>query len=118
MEYHGIIVDKSLKNKELIKKLNIIGSRKSSNGWILLKISFPERDLNKMIKIIQENLVSKDWYAHFYRNDELIVIFKDKVFNVTPDKSTWKPVIEHGLSLGIPIEQLDIKPCRFEDETY
>lgn len=119
-EYHGIIVNKSLKDENLVKKLNIIGSKKSdSSNWTLLKISFPEDKLNEMIKFVQENLVSKEkYYAHFYRDNELIVIFKDKVFHVTPDKSTWKPVIEYGLYLNISEEQLDMKPCRVEEETY
>lgn len=119
-EYHGIVIDKSLKDKKLLKKLNVIGSRKSiSNKWLQLKISFPEEKLNEMIKFIQENLVTKEkYYAHFYRGNEVIVIFKDKVFYVSTDKSTWKSVIEYGLSLNIPREQLEMKPVRFEDETY
>jgi hypothetical protein len=120
-EYHGIIIDKSLRNKGLIKKLNVIGSKKSSTGLgrTLLKISFPAEKLEKMIKLIQENLVVKgEYYAHLYKDDELVVIFKDRVFRITPEKSTWKPIIDYGLSMKIPIEQLDMKPCRFQDETY
>ncbi|MGA2574057.1 MAG: hypothetical protein ABSF36_07685 [Candidatus Methanomethylicaceae archaeon] len=118
-EYHGIIIDKSLRNKKLIEKLNVIGSRRSSTGLVLLKISFPAEELGKMIKLIQENLVIKEkYYAHFYRDDELVVIFKDRIFRISPEKSSWKPVIDYGLSLKIPIKQLDMKPCRFEDETY
>ena len=117
--YHGIIIDKSLGNTELIKKLNVIGSRRSSTGLAFLKISFPAEELENMIKLIQENLVVKEnFYAHFYRDDELIVIFKDRIFRITPEKSSWKPVIDYGLSLKIPTKQLDMKPCRFEDETY
>jgi len=119
-EYHGIVIDKSLKDKKIIKKLNVIGSKKStSNKLLQLKISFPEEKLNEMIKFIQENLVTKEkYYAHFYKGNEVIVIFKDKVFYVSTDKSTWKPIIHYGLSLKIPREQLDMKPCRIEDETY
>ena len=119
IEYHGIIIDKSLRNRKLIEQLNVIGSRRSSAGLTLLKISFPVEELEKTIKLIQESLVVKEkYYAHLYRDNELIVIFKDKIFRITPDKSTWKPVIDYGLSLKIPIEQLDMKPYRFVDETY
>ncbi len=119
IEYHGIIIDKSLRNGKLMKKLNVIGSRISSTGLTLLKISFPEEELEEMIKLIQKNIAIKEkYYVHFYREDELVVIFKDRVFRITPEESAWKPVIDYGLSLGIPIEQLDMKPCRFEDETY
>ena len=116
-EYHGIVVDKSLKDKNLIKKLNVISSRKTSNRWLLIKISFPEKNLNKMVKLIQENLV-KNYYAHFYRDDELIVIFKNKIFHIGPNKKSWNPAIRYGLSLKIPRYQLNMKPVRFEDEKW
>lgn len=119
-EYHGIVIDKSLKDKKLLKKLNVIGSKKSDSGdWMLLKISFPKNKLGEMIEFIQGGLVSnKKYYVHFYRDNEVIVIFKDMVFRVTTEKSSWGPIIDYGLSLGIPREQLDMKPCRIEDEIY
>ena len=118
-EYHGIIVDKSLKNKNLIKKFKVIGKRKTSNRWLLLKIAFPTKNLNEMIKLIQKNLVSqKNYYAHFYAGNEVIVIFKRKVFYVTPNKKTWKPVIKYGLFLKIPRYQLNMKPVKFKDESW
>jgi len=118
-ECHGIIVDKSLKNRKLIKKLKVIGSRKTSNNWLLLKISFPKEKLEKMIKLIQESLVTrKGYYAHFYASNKVIVIFKDKIFYVTPNKRSWKPIIDYGVSLKIPKYQLNMKPVRFKDESW
>jgi hypothetical protein len=60
----------------------------------------------------------KNYYVHFYRDDEVIVAFKDKVLHMTTDKSTWKDVIVHGRGLGIPEKQLDFFPFRIQDETY
>ena len=37
-----------------------------------------------------------------------IVAFKDKIISFEHNKrDTWKPVVEYGLSIGIPKEQLD-----------
>jgi hypothetical protein len=48
------------------------------------------------------------WYAHFWRDDSMIVIFHDARFEVhRTDRATWVPAIEHGRAKGIPDEQLD-----------
>ncbi|GIW63372.1 MAG: hypothetical protein KatS3mg091_174 [Patescibacteria group bacterium] len=48
------------------------------------------------------------WYMHFWQEQDVIAVFKDRKFEFNyDDKSTWKPVIEYGLSLGIPKEELD-----------
>lgn len=45
---------------------------------------------------------------HFWQEQDVIAVFKDRKFEFNyDDKSTWKPVIEYGLSLGIPKEELD-----------
>jgi len=84
----------------------------------LLKVEVPAERLRRIIALIQRALKGKKYYAHFYREGELIVVFKDKVFHIAPEKTTWGDAVGHGLSLGIPRRQLDFKPCRFEDETY
>jgi hypothetical protein len=119
-EYHGILLDLEFKNKNFIKQFEVIGQKKSeTNPWFMIKVKVPEEKIEEVVKKCQENLSEDEpYYCHFYRDDEVIVVFKNKIFRVTPEKITWKPVIEYGLSLNIPIEQLDMKPCRFEDETY
>lgn len=57
------------------------------------------------------------YYAHLYNDNELIVVFKEKVFHVTPHRSTWTPIIEYGRMLHIPESQLTFWPNRFQDET-
>ena len=71
--------------------------------------------IKRRCKLTEESI---PYYAHFYSRNKLIVVFPHKVFNVTPDKETWKLAIKYGLSRGIPLEQLDFFHCKFEDETY
>jgi len=59
---------------------------------------------------------NEPYYNHFYRDNELIVVFKDKVFRITPDRSTWKDTVAYGQTLGIPNDQLVFEPNRFEGE--
>ena len=78
-----------------------------------------DRQLEEAIKDIQENMeVDQPWYAHFYNDDKLIVIFKGKVFEIGPHESSWEPVKEYGRELNIPEEQLDFWPNRFQDERH
>lgn len=79
------------------------------NSFLRLKLS---------VETIQKNM--KDgFYSHLYSKDgKLIVIFKKKVIKMKSDKSTWNEATKYGKSIGIPKEQLDFYPRRFEDETY
>lgn len=117
--YHGILLDLEFKDKEFLKRFKILGKKKSSeNPWFLFRVEVPAEELEKIIGETQDQMVEGAYYCHFYRDNELIVIFKEKIFKVTPDKSTWDEIINYGLSLGIPEKQLSMSPCRFEDETY
>ena len=116
MNYHGIIVDASQKDKSEFGKLEIAGQKKSG-GWILYKVEVSQEKLERTISRLQKN-INDGFYFHFYKGSELIVVFKRKIFRISTNKSTWKEAIEYGKSLGIPEKQLDFRPCRIEDETY
>jgi hypothetical protein len=71
------------------------------------------------MKLVQKHLLTRPvYYAHFYRDEELIVVFPRKIFRITPNRETWTRAVDYGKSLRIPEQELDFKPCRFEDETY
>jgi hypothetical protein len=118
MDYHGIFVKDGLKNESVLKEMKILG-QKISRNWVLLKVLVEENKIKELVVKVQKSLkTNPNFYVHFYRSDELIVIFPQKIFYIKPDKSTWKEAIEFGKSLGIPEKQLDFHPCRIEDETY
>jgi hypothetical protein len=118
--YHGIIHDAEFKDPLFPEGFKIFARKKSTtSSWILYGIEVVDRDLDKAISSIQKNMVSdKPYYAHLYNDDELVVIFKEKVFRVKPHVSTWAPIIEFGRTLNIPEEQLDFWPNRFQDEVH
>ena len=114
--WHGILVDVAF-DKAFLDGLKAIG-RKEDDDWVIMKIELPDQGIGKAAKRIQDNM--KDgFYSHLYAEDgRLIIIFKNRMFDAEADRSTWKRAIEYGKSVGIPAEQLDFYPCKFEDETY
>ena len=118
-ELHAIIVDKSLSDLSVLKKLNIISQTKDG-GWILYKISIDSSEVDKTIRMIHSNMAEGNWYFHFYNKDgsRLIIVFRDRVIETNNNPSNWASVIEYGKSLGIPTEQLDFSPNTFKTETY
>jgi|Deesub1362B_J571_1020462.scaffolds.fasta_scaffold00029_10 hypothetical protein len=52
--------------------------------------------------------VKPGWYAHFWKEDKIIVVYHDKQFELDRnDRSTWREAIDHGKAQGIPENELD-----------
>jgi hypothetical protein len=124
-EYHGIIINLSQRDKSVFNTVEIIGRKKSFSGLVTLyKIRVSPDNIDAVIKTFQHNMADwlffkkQEFYFHFYRDNELIIVFKDKIFKVSPDKSTWGEAIAYGLQLKITAKQLDFFPSRFGDEQY
>lgn len=118
--YHGIVIAQGFRDPTFPKSFTIFAKRVSQgDGWDLYGIEMNASDLINTIHQIQEQLKSNEpWYAHLYNDEELIVIFKNRVFRVTSHRSTWGEIITYGKTLNIPAEQLDFWPNRFQDEIH
>lgn len=117
-EYHGIIITEGLKGQSVLNKMKILGQKKGRE-WTLLRVGVSENKIDEVVGLVQKSLVTEPtFYAHFYREEKLIVVFPKKVFYLTPNKETWKSAIDYGKSVGVPEKELDFKPCRFEEETF
>ncbi len=103
--YKGTIIENSLNNKDILKKVRINKTWKDGD-WILHSISLDEDQIPEL----SNSLDNGPWYIHLWYQgkDDVKVIYKDKVFDIKfSDKSTWTDAVEHGKTLGIPEEQLD-----------
>lgn len=119
-DFHGIIVQDSLKDQSLLSEVTILG-QKNGRDWKLIRVGIQLSGMEKFVESISRNLRTEKgvpYYAHFYSKDKLIIVFPQKVFSVTPNNETWKPAIEYGLSKGVLLEQLDFFPSKVEDETF
>ena len=106
--YKGIIIEESLEDNRILNKLNIIKfeitkEENPQDRWHLYTVKVFDKEISLL-----SNIIKNKWYMHFWKNKKVIVIFKNKKFELEyNNKESWKPAIEYGLSLGIPLEQLD-----------
>lgn len=103
--YKGTIIENSLRDKEILKKIGVVKTWESRD-WVLHDVLLKEDQIPELSKYIDVG----PWYIHVWEpgKDDVKVIFKDKIFTIRySDKSTWLPAIEYGKSIGIPEEQLD-----------
>lgn len=122
MNYTGVIIEESLENKEILKKIKILSTKvepvvkKHKTPWLKQwTLHTVEINTNKAAKISKE--ISKclesahNWYADF-KNDRLhFIIFRNKVFRVDiTSKKEYDQAKKYGISLGIPEYQVDFHP--------
>ena len=107
-DYTGIIIKESLDDSNLINSFQIIKVVKESisprNKWHLYTVKVSKEDIPR----ISKHIISNKYYIHFWKGKEIIVAFKHKIFTFNHDnKTSWKPAVDYGISIGIPKEQLD-----------
>ncbi len=109
--YLGIVIQQSLRDATFAPPGKLV-ARKILNTWVFLLVSVAGSAIDEHIEMLQAKMVNDGkWYAHYFRGEELIVVFRDAVFKVNLNRATWGPVIEYGLKKGIPLEQLDFNPA-------
>lgn len=121
--YKGIIIEESLKNKDVLKKFNIVSTKIEKvteehqtpwlNQWTLDTVEIHENQADFIAQELSQSLDSKhnNWYVDFKNNNFHYIIFRNKVFKVDRyDKEQYNEVTKYGVSLGIPDYQLDFSP--------
>ena len=111
-DYLGVVVDRSLKNENFINYLHVVAMRRSGS-WRLWLVSVVALEVEAQIQALQRNMVllKEDcWYAHFFRDNDLIVVYQDHTFRITPEPETWVDAVQYGMDNGIPRGQLDFQP--------
>lgn len=115
--YLGIVIKQSLKNATT--KIDII-AQKFVGSWDFMLVRVEDHHLDEHIKELQGNMIGVEedcWYNHYFRDNELIIVYQDRVFYSLTDPESWNDVIQYGLNHGVPKEQLDFKP-RTENDAY
>ena len=108
IKWKGCIVEESLEDNRILNEIEIVKVRitieeEREKRWHLYNVLLSEKEIEKI-----HLLLKKGWYIHFWKDDRIMVLFKDKKFSLDAnDKSTWKEAITYGLSIKIPREQLD-----------
>jgi len=117
--YHAILLDTEFSDPEFLGRWKLLGQKKSkTNPWSQMRIEVPEERLEELVNDGQNLLLSDKFYFQAYRDNELIVVFPRRIFYLKQDRTDWQELIAYGRTLGIPEDQLDIKPVKFSEETY
>jgi len=101
--YKGKIILESLEDKNLVSKMQILGTE-VAGPWTIHTILISKSDIENLTPYIKQG----PWYAHFWHGNEVLVIFRDKIFKfLHNNESSWREAIGYGISISIPRKQLD-----------
>ena len=122
MNYQGTIIEESLEDKSVLKRVQILSTKVERVEdehktpwllqWTLHKVEIPENKAKEVAEKISRVLDKEhSWYADFKNEKYHYIIFREKVFKVeSGDKAQYDEVIKFAVSLGIPEYQLDFSP--------
>ena len=120
MKYNGIIIEESLWNKNVLKKVNIVSTMVEKvedrhetpwlEKWTLHTVEIQENMVNK----VAEELAGAfdvdhigNWYADFKNDDFHYVVYPNKIFKLDRGKkSDYDEMAEYALGIGLPKSQL------------
>lgn len=122
--YQGVIIEESLENKEILKKIKIISTKVAPvtkrdqtpwiNQWTLHTVEIPENEANNIAEEISESLERAhggSWYADFKNDTHHYIIFRDRIFYIDrKSKKQYDEAKHYGISLGIPEYQVNFHP--------
>ena len=122
--YQGIIIEESLENKAVLKKVKILSTKvkkvtpQHQTPWILQwtlhTVEISGNKAKEIAEEIRESLDSKhggSWYADFKNSKTHYIIFRNRIFIIDrTNKNDYDKAKKYGLSLGIPEYQVDFHP--------
>ena len=122
--YQGVIIEESLENKEVLKKIKIISTKVEPitdehktpwlSQWTLHVVEIPDNEAKEIAEGISKSLDRNhggSWYADFKNDTHHYIIFRDKIFYIDRKrKEQYDEAKSYGISLGIPEYQVDFHP--------
>ncbi|MDO8610361.1 MAG: hypothetical protein Q7R95_07465 [bacterium] len=123
MTYRGVIIEESLVDNKILKKVTILKTRKEKvtpkhqtpwlKQWTLYTIQIPEININIVAEEISMDISTKPkhaWYVDFKNDRFHFIIFPHKVFKVDLQNPVlYKIAKEYGETLGIPSYQMQFE---------
>ncbi len=123
MNYQGVIIEESLADRTVLDDLKIVRTNVEQvaeghktpwlKQWTLHTVEIPEDQIDTVVQKISHSFDNdhSDWYADFKNDQYHYVVFTNNFFKVNPKNiEEYRPIVKYGLSLGIPIYQLDFSP--------
>lgn len=124
MNYKGVIIEESLRDKSVLAAVEIGNTKVESvtkdhatpwlKQWTLHTVTVPEDKAEIIAGKISESLDvdhGGSWYADFKNDDTHYVVFRNKIFKIDRSKpEQYQVATDFGISLGIPEHQVDFSP--------
>lgn len=124
MNYQGVIIEESLENKDVLKKVKKISTKVEKvtgehqtpwlSQWTLHTVEVSENEAHSIAEEISNSLdYSHDgsWYADYKNDTHHYIIFRNRVFYIDrKSKEQYDEARDYGISLGIPEYQVDFHP--------
>jgi len=122
--YQGVIIEESLENKEVLKKIKIISTKVEPitnehktpwlSQWTLHTVEISDNEAKEIAEEISKSLDRNhggSWYADFKNDTHHYIIFRNKIFYIDrKSKEQYDEAKSYGISLGIPEYQVDFHP--------
>ena len=112
-QWKGVVIAESLHDPTKINLLQVYRTFITHDG-VLTPGDVPMRWHLYWVRASRDDVAAlrdelkHGWYIHFWNAQKIIVLYDDADFEMDRfDRSTWKAATDHGLAMGIPIEQLD-----------
>ena len=112
--WKGVIIAEGLSDPTVINNFSVykaeitednmaIDYQGNTGRWHIYHVKCSREEIDHL-----QSYLLHGWYAHFWKKNELIVVYHDRQFElVRNDKRSWEEAIEHGRAQGIPENELD-----------
>ncbi len=121
MNYTGVIIEESLTDTSVLKKVHIVSTevekvtkkhQSKVPQWTLHTVEILADKAKQIAEELSKALVGDaSWYADFKNDTHHYIVFKNKVFFIDRrSKKEYDEAKSYGLSLGIPEHQVDFHP--------
>jgi hypothetical protein len=107
--YKWAIIEESLTDNRFLNDIKILETGVTpdinpEDRWHIHGVLMSRDKIIELSKYIKP----AKYYAHFWKWNDMIVVFPNKIFDLNfDDVGSWKPAIKFGLSIDIPIDQLN-----------
>ena len=123
-DFQGIIIEESLENKDILKRVKILSTRVSKvtdrhktpwlSQWTMHTVEVQESEAQSLAEEISKSLDeshNSSWYVDFKDDFHHYLIFPDKVIYIDrQSKQQYAKAKRYGISLGIAEYQLNFHP--------
>ncbi|MFH1225904.1 MAG: hypothetical protein V1684_01290 [bacterium] len=120
MPYLGVIIEESLKDKNILKDVKVLSTKIEEAGaeegtpnlahWTMHTVEIPEGEEEAIAQKLSQSLYANNnghWYADYKNATHHYIIFPGKIFYIDrAKKEEYDEATKYGISVGVPAHQL------------